>query len=217
MTSAQVRALALFAGAVALAWSWQSPWLYPFRVLVVLAHELGHAAVAALTGGKVTAIHLGLDESGDTVTTGGSAFLILNAGYLGSLFFGVAQLVATARGTGARWAAHALGVGVLAAALFLLRPVLSVGFVYTVVVGLGYLAVGRFAPEPLARGLVRGLGLFAILYAVRDIVDDVFVAGAGDASALAALTHVPAFVWGLGWLAVGAGALWAARRLVVGG
>lgn len=217
MPTATARALALLAGVVVLVVFWHSPLLYPFRIFVVLAHELGHAIAAWVTGGSVERIALRLDESGDTLTRGGSPFVILNAGYLGSLLFGVAQLVLTSRGGVARWACHALGAGTLVLAAFFVRPLLSLGFLYCLVAGLGYALVGRFAPEPIARGLVRGTGLFAILYAFRDIVDDVFVAGAGDASALAAATHVPAFVWGSLWILLGLGALWVFRRRIVGG
>lgn len=217
MTPATVRAVALLAGSIALVVFWHSPFLYPFRIFVVLAHELGHALAAWGTGGSVERISLRLDESGDTLTRGGIPFLILNAGYLGSLLFGVVQLVLTSRGGSARWACHALGVGTIVLAAFFVRPILSLGFVYCVVAGLGYALVGRFAPESGARGLVRGTGLFAILYAFRDIVDDVFVAGAGDASMLAAATHVPAFVWGGIWILLGVGALWGFRRGILGG
>ena len=210
------RALALVAGTIALVVFWHSPLLFPFRLFVVLAHELGHATAAWISGGSVERISLRLDESGDTLTRGGSPFLILNAGYLGSLLFGVVQLVVTSRGGSARWACHALGAGTLVLAGFFVRPILSTGFGYCLVAGLGYALVGRFAPESGARALVRGTGLFAILYAFRDIVDDVFIAGAGDASALATATHVPAVVWGGLWMVAGCAALWLFRRGILG-
>ena len=52
-----------------------------------------------LTGGRIVAIGLSFDEGGVCQTRGGWPFVILNAGYLGSLFWGALP--------GARRAAHA--------------------------------------------------------------------------------------------------------------
>ena len=71
---------------------WDSWLLWPWKMAVVLVHELGHAVATWATGGSVVGFGLGLDQSGHVVSQGGNRFLILNAGYLGSLLFGVLLL-----------------------------------------------------------------------------------------------------------------------------
>lgn len=93
-------ALALLFGVLLFFWdSWA---LWPLKILVVAVHELGHALATWLTGGSVVGFGLGLDQSGHVESMGGNAFLILNAGYLGSLLFGVMLLAALRRPTAAR-------------------------------------------------------------------------------------------------------------------
>ena len=67
---------------------WNTVVVYPFRVFVVFLHEISHGLAAVLTGGRVVSIGLSANEGGVCVTRGGSPFLVLNAGYLGSLSVG---------------------------------------------------------------------------------------------------------------------------------
>ena len=83
-------------GLVALCF-WNSAPVYPLRIFVVFLHEISHGIAAALTGGRIVAIGLTFDEGGVCITDGGPRFLILNAGYLGSLFWGALFLVLSAR------------------------------------------------------------------------------------------------------------------------
>ena len=62
--------------------------LYPFNYLNTHVHEMCHAVVGILTGGQVQDIKVFGDTSGVTHALGGNAFLVLNAGYLGSTLVG---------------------------------------------------------------------------------------------------------------------------------
>jgi len=211
-------ALLLIALAALLAWAWHSPLLFPFRILVVLFHELGHAAVAVATGGEVLSIGLSADEGGLCVTRGGWQLLILNGGYLGSLVAGLALLSLTRSPRAARAIVVGLGALVLAVALALVRPLISFGFGWGCLAGAGLLALGLKAPPPVSWWLLRLLGVFSVLYALLDVRDDVFgAAGAGvsDATMLAELTHVPAFAWGGAWILAGLALLFGLRRRLV--
>lgn len=185
-------------------WFWDSPWLFPLRVLVVLAHEVSHALATVLTGGTVVEVGLGLDEGGHTLSSGGSAFLITSAGYLGSMLWGVLLLAATRQPGPARGLSVLLGAGVVTAGLGWVRPVASLGFGFTVFAGAVLVALGIFASHRESRWLLRFVGAFSVLYAFLDIRDDVFLsAGRSDAVILAEITGVPAIVWGVLWCAVG--------------
>jgi len=204
--------------AVVLAAFWHSLLLFPLRILVVLFHELGHACVALITGGEVLEIGLSANEGGYCITRGGSRFLVLNGGYLGSLAAGVAILALSRARRASRGLVFSLGVLVLLATLFFLRPLVSFGFLYGALAGAGLLVLGLKAPAGVNWGLLRLVGLFSVLYALLDVRDDVFRGGEGvvsDATMLAELTHLPAAFWGIAWVLAGLAALFALRKRIV--
>ena len=77
--------LVTFCGFFAALWLlWDTPIVYPLKIFVVLLHEVSHAIAVVATGGRVEAITLDPMQGGATHFVGGSFFLSLNAGYLGS-------------------------------------------------------------------------------------------------------------------------------------
>jgi hypothetical protein len=209
----------LVATALLLAWFWHSPLLYPLRILVVLFHELGHAAVAVVTGGEVLEIGLGSNEGGHCITRGGWHFLILNGGYLGSLVAGLLLLAMSRARRASRGLVVSLGLMVLVVTLVLVRPVLGFGFGYGLLTGILLMGLGIKAPPPASWWFLRLVGVFSVLYALLDVRDDVFrnaeAVGASDATMLAEMTHIPAFLWGGGWILLGLGMLVLFRRRLV--
>jgi hypothetical protein len=178
------------------AYAWHAFWLAPLRLLVVLFHELGHAAAATLTGGEVIRIALDVHGGGRTEFAGGWPLVVLNAGYLGSLLAGLGLLRA-ADGAG-RVACVSLGAALLLCVAWM--P-FSLGLVYTGIVGFGFVALGWSAPPAVCAWTLRGIGVFSVAYALVDARDD---AGRGDAALLAAQTGVPSVVWTASWLVLGA-------------
>lgn len=218
MDNSRWRQLAMLGafGAVAMLF-WDSAFLWPFKILVVLFHELGHALAAVATGGQVVSIELSPGQGGLTKTMGGLRFFVLSAGYLGSLAFGVLWLFLGRTPRRAR-----IGLWLLAAVLFgatfaWVRPIVSFGFGFSMLACLAAVAVARFAPASASELVLRALGVFSVLYALWDIRDDVLArpGGVSDATMLAEFTFIPGPVWGLVWLAVGVGTLWALRRWIV--
>lgn len=179
-----------------------SPFVYPFRLFVVFLHEASHGVAAFLTGGQVLSIGLGADEGGVCVTRGGWPFVILNAGYLGSLLWGVAFL---ALGENRRNAPPVLGAigafALVAAALYVRTPF---GFAYTLAAGLVLVIAAAKLPVGVSEVLLAAIGAMSVLYAVADITSDVIRrhSAQSDAAALARLTGVPAVVWGVLWIGV---------------
>jgi hypothetical protein len=208
--------LLLVITAVALAWFWHSPLLYPLRILVVLFHELGHALTAIATGGEVVEIALGANEGGHCITRGGFHFLILNGGYLGSLVAGLIILALSRGRRASRGLVTTLGALVLLVTLWLVRPIIGFGFGYGLLTGLALVGLGVKAPASVCWWFLRLVGVFSVLYALLDVRDDVFrnagYVGASDATMLADLTHIPAFVWGGGWILVGLALLVVLRK-----
>lgn len=214
------RRLGLALAALAALLLWDSAPLLPLRILVVVFHEAGHAATALLTGGEVVAMSVSPDEGGYTLTRGGSRFLVLNGGYLGSLLAGLLLLRLSRQDGRGRVVLAGLGVVLGLAALAWFRPLLSFGFAYAALTAAAFVGLSTRASHGLADWIVRFVGLFSVLYALLDIRSDVLAHGlaAGsvqsDAAMLAELTGVPTLVWGAAWLLVGGALVYRLRRQV---
>lgn len=203
------RRLGLLLVVLALLVGWDLPLLLPLRILVVVFHEAGHALTALATGGEVVAVTVSPNEGGLTLTRRGSHLLILNGGYLGSIAAGAILLrLARADGRG-RPVLALLGLVLAAAALVWFRPLLSFGFAYALLGGIGMIALSTRLRHEAADWIVRTVGVFSLLYGFLDVKSDVLDFGlqAGsvrsDAAMLAEATGIPALLWGLGWIVVG--------------
>ncbi len=100
--------------------------LYPFELISTIFHEFGHAFMTVVTGGRVAAIEINMDESGVTRFVGGAHCLILPAGYIGSSVAGAGLLILSFNQKCSRFAAGGT-------ALILLATLYWAGSVFTVV------------------------------------------------------------------------------------
>jgi hypothetical protein len=181
---------------------WDTFAVYPFRIFVVLLHEISHGMAAVATGGAIVSIGLGVDEGGVCRTRGGSPFVILNAGYLGSLLFGALFLLLGARRARARSVVAVVGVFTVAVTLVYVRT--WFGFAYGLAAGIALVAAASRLAPAVSEVLLAALGATSCLYAVWDVASDVLLrhSGESDAAALAHLTGVPAVAWGVSWIAL---------------
>jgi hypothetical protein len=181
---------------------WNTFVVYPFRVFVVFLHEISHGIAALLTGGRILAIGLTFNEGGVCVTDGGDRFLILNAGYLGSLFWGVLLLRLGAHRGRARGLVSLMGAFTLVVTVIYVRTFF--GIAYGLATGTALLYVASKLSPRVSEVLLAAIGVVSCLYAVWDVASDVLLreSAGSDASALALITPFPAFLWGLAWVAV---------------
>jgi hypothetical protein len=214
--------LALAAAALAGVLFWNTWPLYPFKLLVVLMHESGHAAATLLVGGSVDAIRISPDQGGLTVSRFPPSLLrqivIASAGYVGSALSGCVLLYLAARSRMGRWPLLALAGWCTLVALLYVRDAFTLLFVGACALALGILA--RFGAPWLRRGVLVFLAAFSCCYALYDIRDDLLhltsFSGGSDADALARATFVPAIVWGGLWGALSiALVLLTLRRILV--
>lgn len=196
--------LGLLALMVAVWLLWNTQVIYPLKILVVFFHELSHGLAALITGGRIVEIHLTAAEGGLCITEGGSRFLILTAGYLGSLAFGGTILMLAAKTKRDRWISRALGAIVLIVCLIWVRPVLGFGFLFAAIAGLALLVTGHYLPAHTNDLLNKTIGLTSCLYAVMDIKSDILDRPGlpSDATQLAEQTGIPGTLWGVAWIAV---------------
>lgn len=188
----------------AIAVLWNTPLVYPLKILVVFFHELSHGMAAVLTGGEIVEIQVVAGQGGHCVTRGGSRFLTLSAGYLGSSIWGGTILVMAARTRWDRAIAVVLGTMLAALSVMYLRPFLSFGFGFGLVAGLTLVAFGRWGTERLNDLTLRTIGLTSCIYALLDIKSDVLDRPhlRSDAVMLGELTHISSTIWGIVWVVI---------------
>jgi hypothetical protein len=181
---------------------WNTFVAYPFRVFVVFLHEISHGLAAILTGGELVSIGLSPNEAGVAVTRGGSRFLVLTAGYLGSLLFGALFLLLGSR---RRWAPGVIGlIGLFTLVVTLVYVRSWFGLLYGLLAAAAFILVASKLKPEASEILLAAIGIMSCLYAVWDIASDVLLRSVpeSDAAALAALTGIPAIVWGALWTAL---------------
>jgi hypothetical protein len=211
------RQLGLLVGMFAVAaiiWNW---WVFfPFKVFVVLLHELSHGIAALLTGGSVVKITVSPDLGGVCYTRGGWDLLVIPAGYLGSMALGGAILLAASRTRADRILTGVIGGAIILVTLLFVRS--WFGFGFGLLCGAALVALARFAPEWACDLLLKFLGLTSMLYAVIDIKEDLVArtVPSSDAWAMSQRLLLPPVFWGIFWLllAVGSAAVvvWLAVR-----
>jgi hypothetical protein len=132
-------------------------------MLVIAFHEFSHALACLLTGGHVESITLDPREGGETLMRGGSSFLSLPAGYLGSSLIGALLVFAGFDIVASKIASIALGVAFLLTLWWARRDWLTIG---TVLLCVGLLIGCWFIAhaEPL-RFVVVGCALLVCLSA----------------------------------------------------
>jgi hypothetical protein len=204
VTKRRLRFLAGFAVYFVALWLlWNTPIVYPLKIFVVLLHEISHGMMAVLTGGSIESIKVTANQGGLCECPGGSRFLVLTAGYLGSLLWGAAILMA-ARGRGSIPKIGAAVIGVIVVGVTVLYVRNWFGFLFGFAFGGGLIAVGYYLAADGAAALLNALGLTSCLYAILDIKSDILDRPEvlSDARLLAQYTGIPTLIWGVLWVVV---------------
>lgn len=181
---------------------WETPVVYPLKIFVVLLHEVSHAIAVWATGGTVDRITLDPYQGGATYFTGGNSIVAMNAGYLGSLFWGALMFrAANQPRVRTDWANMAIGVTVILLTIFFVRS--GFGVLFGIVFGAALVTASRRIGKRWNRRLLLTLGLTSSLYAILDIKDDILDRPhiQSDAWMLAESTGIGnATMWGALWI-----------------
>lgn len=221
---------------------WHTIAIYPFRLLVTLMHESGHALMALLVGGEVVSVTISPGEGGLTLSRIEPTFvkrlLVSSGGYLGSSFAGAALLAAAGRMRTGRVLLWGL-VGWMALVAIVWVPLLppeldggaakasgfarsdglfTLAFILGLGVTLGLLAAK--APVHVRRLAVVWIATLACLASLEDLKSLLgygLAAGSGgsDAHALAELTHLPAAFWAGVWMLMSLFAMFVGVRSIL--
>lgn len=196
---------------------WNTIVIKPLKIFTVYLHELGHALMAFIFGYGINGFNVSLNESGYTLVQSKgwfSSFMIANGGYLGSILF--ALLILYLKGTPLK----KFILGILAMAFLIISFKYSTSLftlIYPIIFTVFVLAVYMVQNDSFMDWIIDIIGIASVAYAVYDtFVDTILlqinlyfhlVSGWNrqpmtDAAQLAKLTHIPALLWGIIWLAI---------------
>ena len=179
---------------------WGTLAVYPLKILVVFMHELSHGLAAVLTGGSIEEISLSAQEGGHAITRGGSRFIILSAGYVGSLLFGVALLLMALRTNADRVVLGLFGIVILLVTALYIRDLFPLAF--CTIAGFSMLAGARYLNLHINDFVLRVIGLTSVIYVPYDIFSDTIARSnlRSDAYMLAEEFGGSSMLWGGLWL-----------------
>ncbi len=200
--------LILFALSV---WFWDSMAVYPIKILTVFFHELSHGLAAVATGGSMHSIELTADQGGLCWTAGGIRWVVLSAGYLGSLIWGSGLLWLAAKTRWDREIVQTLGLMMIGVTAVYVRT--GFGIAFGLGFGLALLALARQFGETVCDQFLRYVGLTSSFYVILDIKSDLIDRNIpqSDAFRLGEMLHLPGWVVGVGWMVV---AVWLTFRVL---
>lgn len=195
---------------------WQTPVLIPLKILIVFLHELSHAAMTLFTGGDVVSLTVSAEQGGAVISRGGSRFLILSAGYLGSLLIGMGLLFVAIRTHADRAVMAGFGILMIIVTAIYVRDLFAL--VFCAGFGAAMLATARFLPHDVNDLILRLIGLTSMIYVPYDIFSDTIARSAlrSDARMLAEEFGGATVLWGAVWLIISIGLIWVSVRRVLG-
>lgn len=200
---------------VVIGYFWNSAVILPLKWLVVFLHESSHAIATVVTGGTVKSLSIVPEQGGQVISVGGNRFVILSAGYLGSLLCGLVLFLVTVYTDRDRFLTAGLGVLLIIITLTFAKTLFSQGF--GIVVGGVLCLSARYLPDIVNDLICRVIALSNILYAPLDIYDDTLARQhlRSDAAMLAEEFGGHTMLWGGLWLAISAVLIMVCLRLVL--
>lgn len=181
---------------------WNSFFIYPIKLFVVLLHESTHCLFALISGGSVSEIKIDFQIGGACIVKGGSPVLIASSGYLGSLFFGGLLFIS------GKFLEFSKYVCSILAIIFLILIFSVIKELFGILFTLGFAVILFLSPRVLPvivhSYLLKILGTISCLYTIIDIKDDLITTELRktDAQILAVHTGISATVWGIAILLI---------------
>ncbi len=192
---------------------WKTPAIVPLKILIVFFHEISHGLMAVFTGGSIENITFSPQQGGAAWTRGGNGFLVLSAGYLGSLLIGVLLFFIALKTRLDRGLMAVLGFGLLLITALYIRD----GFAIAFGAGAGVLMLitARRLSETINDLILRVIGLTSMIYVPYDIFDDTILRSGerSDAFMLAEQVGGTTMIWGGIWLAISVAVIIGCLRL----
>jgi len=196
----QLSYLILLLGLIMIGWNY--PILYPLKLLVVFFHESSHALATLLTGGSVKELIINKDQGGHVISQGGNRFIILSAGYIGSLLWGVVIYLASVKSRYDKAIMTVLGISIIIITVVLSRSLFS--WLFGLLTGGAMLLMAKYLAEQYNDFALRVIGLTSMMYAPLDIYSDTISRShlPSDAYLLADYIGGTTLLWGGLWIII---------------
>ncbi|OVE81981.1 hypothetical protein BVY03_01650 [bacterium K02(2017)] len=181
---------------------WPHPVLYPLKILIVFFHEASHAFMTVITGGEVITLVVNPRQGGHVLSQGGIRFLILSAGYLGSLLWGSLIYLLAVRSRFDKHIMFILGLIIILISAFYVRDFFALSF--SLITSIAMMACGLKLNKNINDSILKIIGLTSMIYVPLDIYSDT-IARSGlksDAFMLAEEYGGFTMMWGGIWLLV---------------
>lgn len=181
---------------------WEEPLLYPLKLLVVFFHESSHALATLLTGGSVQELVIVKEQGGHVISSGGNQFIILSAGYLGSLLWGIIIYVSSVKTDYDKKIMALLGLGVIIITVCFSHSLFS--WIFGFLISSLMILSANFLATIYNDFLLRLIGLTSMTYAPLDIYSDTISRSylRSDAAMLAAEFGGSTVLWGVVWILI---------------
>ena len=197
----------LFAAVLVVTLLWNTWLVWPLKILTVFFHEISHDLAAVLTGGSMGRIMLESTEGGLAMPSGGSRFLVLNAGYLGSMLWGSGLVLASSYTNRDRELTGVLAAFLAGVTVLYVRS--PFGFVFGLAAAAGLAWCARRLSNETNDAILKVIGATSCLYVIPDIWSGVVTRSCtSDAKMLANEYFGPHLMWGGLWIAASVGVLW---------
>lgn len=179
---------------------WESPILYPLKLLVVFFHESSHALATILTGGYVEELVIVKEQGGHVISSGGNRFVILSAGYLGSLLWGVGIYISSVKTDYDKKIMAFLGISIMVITVLFTNSIFN--WIFGVLTGGIMLTSAKFLTIACNDFLLRLVGLTNMAYVPLDIYGDTISRSylRSDAFMLANEFGGTTIFWGIIWI-----------------
>ena len=181
---------------------WDTYFIYPIKLSVVLMHEVSHAITTFITGGKIISMNIGFDLGGFCQSEGGNAMLIASSGYLGSLVFGLMFFLSPNKIKIGKWVVISVSLIIIIVTAFTCSNIpfvlLTCFFFALMMIAAFYMGV------PILAILIRAFGLISCVYVLLDMKQDLLEKhiAISDVSLLSSQTGIPGIVFGMIWLVI---------------
>ncbi len=195
---------------------WDTIFLYPIKLFVVILHEFSHGLAAVVTGGEIVKIEINPEIGGFCWTRGGNRAVTLSAGYVGSIVLGALIVLITSRTKYDNILGIVIGTLLIVLTLLFIRNMF--GVLFTAGLGAALVVLCVYARNSVADFLLKFIGMASCLYAIIDIKDDLIdrtVDGTGMYAGIKSDAFALAEHLGFPQLSVAIGIFWMIVSLIV--
>ncbi len=181
---------------------WNTYYIFPIKIFVVLLHEISHGLAAIASGGNILEIQINYNLGGVCKIKGGNSLLIASAGYIGSLLWGGLLFLSARKQNFSTYVCTFISIGLIIITALFIKHVF--GIFFTLGFAIFLFISPRYLPDLFHQLSIKTLGIISCLYTIFDIKSDLITLNyrSTDAQVIANITNVPALFWGILMLTV---------------